>query len=628
MLLSQMLSGQMIFDTLDLQMVEITSRKVQKTAGYKVVTVDSGLMSDRNTSTIAELMAGASPVFIRSYGQGGLATASVRGASASHTQVLWNGMNINSPMPGQTDLSLVPVYFIDKMDVLPGAGSLFHTAGGLGGSINLETESLLTKSFGVELMQEAGSFDTYRSFGKINFGSNHVQSSTRLFYITSQNDFKFRNNAESRENPPLQKRQNSAYEQMGILQELGWDMNEKTRVSAKIWMQDNQRNIPSNILANVPETNEKLTERFVRAMVAVDHLRSTAKISWQSGLLSSFYNYRNKISGIDTDNQIRSSVNSVNYEQFGWGNLSFVAGLQFNHHQVDSENYPEIITRNEGAVNVGANYTAGNRMFFNFILRQELIDGKAAPIVPSFGIRYQPVVSYPVFVRGNIARNFNKPSLNDLYWTPGGNPALEHERGLSYEAGVLAEQSGSKLNYSAHATWFYSDVRNRIIWQPDSIFSYWTPSNLKHVVSQGIELDVDVSGQAGSVRWSYAMKYAFTSAENKKPVSLSDLSAGKQLIYVPMHAMNHAVRFSFRGFSAGYLLHFTGRRFSAADNSRYLPGFTVQDITISRVFKLNRSTCSLRFSVNNIADRHYQVIAWQPMPGRNFSFSLKYHFAK
>lgn len=225
--LPQLLSGQMIFDTLDLQMVEITSRKVQKTAGYKVVTVDSSLMSDRNTATIAELMAGTSPVFIRSYGQGGLATASVRGASASHTQVLWNGMNINSPMPGQTDLSLVPVYFIDRVDVLPGAGSLFHTAGGLGGSINLESESLTPKSFGVELMQEAGSFDTYRSFGKINLGSNSVQSSTRLFYIASQNDFKFRNNAESRDDPPLQKRQNSAYEQMGILQELGWDMNEK-----------------------------------------------------------------------------------------------------------------------------------------------------------------------------------------------------------------------------------------------------------------------------------------------------------------------------------------------------------------------------------------------------------------
>ena len=55
-----------------------------------------------------------SPVYLKNYGQGQLATLSIRGNGASQTQVFWNGFKINSPTLGQTDLSLLPTFFLNS----------------------------------------------------------------------------------------------------------------------------------------------------------------------------------------------------------------------------------------------------------------------------------------------------------------------------------------------------------------------------------------------------------------------------------------------------------------------------------------------------------------------------------
>ncbi len=628
LLMWQPIVAQMIYDTLDLSVVEITDRRLQRTAGYKVVQVDSVLLTERSGVTLAELMSAVTPVFIRSYGQGGLATASVRGAAASHTQVIWNGLNINSPMPGQTDFSLAPVYFADKIDVMPGAGSLFQTSGGLGGSINLKTESLTNKPFSFELLQEAGSFNTFRSFGKINLGNKKIQSSTRFLFIDSKNDYKYPNNAVSRENPPVERRQNAAYNQKGLLQEIHWQAAKNTNVAVRLWLQDNMREIPPNIMTIVPEKNEQLSEQFARSAISVERRLTDAKISLQSGYIFNFSKYQNKISGIDSDNHIRSVLNSISYENSVVKNLTINGGVCYNRHEVDSDNYRELKNRNESAISLSANYAFNHYIHINLLLRQELIDDALSPFLPSFGASLKPVKAWPLMLKANLAANFHAPSLNDLYWMPGGNPDLKNEKGRSYEAGFTFDPSAKSIKFNLDATFFYSDIKNWILWQPDSVFNYWRPFNLRHVVSQGVEIEADASGTMGEHSWSYAFRFAFTSAKNKKPISPADQSKGKQLMYVPKHALNHSIRMTFKGISFNYIVNHTGRRYTTTDNSRYLPAFVVQDLTLSKTFRVRKSTYTTQLAVNNIGNTPYQVIAWQPMPCRSFIFSVKYHFSK
>ena len=75
------------------------------------------------------------------------------------------------------------------------------------------------------------------------------------------------------------------------------------------------------------------------------------------------------------------------------------------------------------------------------MMRQEYVDGDFTPIVPFFGFDFRLVKEKDLILKGNIARNFHMPTLNDLYWLPGGNPDLLHGEGFSFELGLAYEKT-------------------------------------------------------------------------------------------------------------------------------------------------------------------------------------------
>lgn len=82
---------------------------------------------------MADVLTFNTAIFIKQYGRATLSTVAFRGTAASHTQVMWNGMRINSPMLGMTDFSMIPSYFVDDATLLHGTSSLNVVGGGLGG---------------------------------------------------------------------------------------------------------------------------------------------------------------------------------------------------------------------------------------------------------------------------------------------------------------------------------------------------------------------------------------------------------------------------------------------------------------------------------------------------------------
>lgn len=620
--------AQMTFDTLNLMEVEILSHKIDKTAGFKVVTVDSSTRESHLTKNLAELMTSSGSVFVKSYGQGSLATTSFRGASAAHTQVLWNGVNINSPMPGQSDFSQIPVYFVDRVKLFYGAGSISQTNGGLGGSISLDNEITWNNTLDIQVLQEVASFETFRTFATVGVGNRRFQSSTRVLSASAKNDFKFLNNAVNRENPPIETRKDASFNQKGFLQEFSLKTGNHGMLSARLWAQENFREIPPNIMANAPEGNEKLNESFVRGLLSFDYFKGSASFTLQTGMLHNDLNYQNKISLTDASNTVVSLVNSAKYQNQITNNFVLNAGMNFNHHEVNSENYDATKIRNEGSGYLGLNFSLKNKLYLNFIARQEITDGKIMPFTPSLGINYNLSKNDDLTIKFNVAKNFHTPTLNDLYWNPGGNENLQNETGYSAESGFSFKKQLKAVKFETGLTAFYSDIQNWIMWLPDSVYSYWSPSNLKNVISKGIEFEMKLSGKSGKVDWTYAFGYAFTSAVNKKALSENDLSVGKQLIYVPRNTLNNTLQLNYRNFSLTYSLNFAGIRYTTSDNSRYLPGYFVDDLRIAKRLKWGKSLFDLQFSINNLTAQNYQVIAWQPMPGRNYRFSLSYKFGK
>ena len=85
--------------------------------------VPETVKTQMETSTLSDLLTRTTPVFIKESGNGMLATISMRGTSASHTNVNWEGVNINSKTMGQVDFNQMPLFFFDKVGVYPGGES-------------------------------------------------------------------------------------------------------------------------------------------------------------------------------------------------------------------------------------------------------------------------------------------------------------------------------------------------------------------------------------------------------------------------------------------------------------------------------------------------------------------------
>lgn len=135
--------------TIAIESVDISGRRPMKEIGVQRTELDTLVLRENITASLADALATGSTIFIKSYGRATLATASFRGTAPSHTQVTWNDMKVNSPMLGQVDFSLIPAYFIDDATIYHGASSVGVTGGGLGGAVTLATKAPAEQGLGL-----------------------------------------------------------------------------------------------------------------------------------------------------------------------------------------------------------------------------------------------------------------------------------------------------------------------------------------------------------------------------------------------------------------------------------------------------------------------------------------------
>ena len=120
-------------------------------------TVISGASLRCTGCATAEVLSQAPGVQITRTGSGAeLATASIRGATSAQTPVLLAGIPINDDVAGTADLSLIPLWMIDRVEVFRGHAPGFAGQLGLGGAVFFEPR--LPSRSGGGLSQTVGSY--------------------------------------------------------------------------------------------------------------------------------------------------------------------------------------------------------------------------------------------------------------------------------------------------------------------------------------------------------------------------------------------------------------------------------------------------------------------------------------
>jgi len=128
---------------------------------------------------------------------GALATASFRGAGASQTRVMWNGIDLTPAMSGIFDFSQMPTFFADRVSLVYGSSDATTGSGAIGGSVRLSTTPMWNGKRALTLSGEYGSYRTYSAMASARYGTGRISGKTRAFLRHSDNNYSYLNKVSS-----------------------------------------------------------------------------------------------------------------------------------------------------------------------------------------------------------------------------------------------------------------------------------------------------------------------------------------------------------------------------------------------------------------------------------------------
>jgi outer membrane cobalamin receptor len=614
----------------------------KESAGTKTTTVDSVILLEKINVSISSVLAENTSVFIKDYGRGAMATASFRGTAPSHTQVTWNGLGINSPMLGMVDFSLIPVYVVDDMSLQHGAASIASQSGGLGGLINIENRVNWKNRFSGRYFQGAGSFHTFDEFGQVNVGNSKWQSKTRAYHNYSKNNYEFLNKHILPE-PELQRNENAEFGKYGFVQEVYFKPLIQLQTSAKIWYQNAQRSIPTVTSdESDDESKTKLnqqTDQTLKAVIHADYYSDNYTVRGFTGFdvqnLAYINGYTiNDVENLNTNSgsEMQNFYNSVEVELRIYEKLLIKSGVKLNRFDISShDSVTKLgygVVRNEQSVFVGAYQEIGSRVQLSVNLRQDIVDKRVTPLICGIGLNYRPLAERNLLFKGSFARNFRNPSLNDMYWQPGGNENLKPEKGYTWETGMYYSAGKEACKMETELTGYHSTINNWIIWLP-GLQGYWMPQNLERVVSKGIEFMLKTSWRWNKTQLYVTGNYAFTHTTSQgEMLNTEDISQGKQLPFIPRHSGNLFATIENRGFYITFQHNSYSERslLYTNDATHTLYPYHLNHASFGKRWKWNRFTFDAELKVNNLFDEFYRSILNRFMPGRHYSAMIKVTF--
>lgn len=338
-----------------------------------------------------------------------------------------------------------------------------------------------------------------------------------MVYSSSPNDYKYRNR-DKKENIydedkniigsyyPTERNRSGAYKDLHVLQEIYYNTGEGDKFGLNAWYINSNRELAmlSTDYGNDMDFENRQREQTFRGVLSWDRVREKWKVGVKGGYIHTWmaYDYkRDKGNGeMASMTRSRSKINtfygSADGDYAPSEKWLFTAGVSVHQHLVESA---DKISSRRKVTRLLSGMTRDVSSFPVPFLRNGGLSIVCRLACPSRGyVRYGMGPGYPGFLhrrgtveKGNIvakasiSRNYRFPTLNDLYFLPGGNPDLKSEHGFTYDVG-LSFSVGKENVYalSGGINWFDSHIDDWIIWLPTTK-GFFSPRNLKRYMLTG-----------------------------------------------------------------------------------------------------------------------------------------------
>jgi iron complex outermembrane receptor protein len=597
LLLCQLLMAQN--DTIALKEVIVSDTQLRDFSESQSVQKLNDSVIGRSPASLTSLLNYTTNIYFKENGLGMVSSPSFRGTTASQTAVLWNGININSQLNGQTDFNTLNTRDFNTISVRAGGGSVAYGSSAIGGSIHLNNDLAFGNHFTNSLRTDYGSYNTIG----VNY---HVDAATENF---SANGSISRNSSDNDYDYPGTdlKNENGQYYNTSLNVGMAYRLNPKNIIRFYSYLFDGEKHFSGTLAA---PSRSKYQDTNTRNLLEWSGYYGKFTSRLKGAYLYEKYKYfENAKNDIYSFGNVKTYIAryDLTYDLSEAIKLNTI--LDYTHNNGEGS---DIVNkkRDIGSASLLMKHAVTNTFKYELGVRKEITDSYESPVLFSLGANVDVTRFYSIKL--NASRNFRIPTYNDLYWSGSGNPDLKPETSDQAEIGNVLKFK----NLSFSVTGYYIKLKDMIRWKPVSS-GIWMPENIDKVNTYGVESLLNWNQKIGGGHMDITGTYAYT-------VSRKD-GESEQLIYVPLHKATAALAYSYKRVSAYYRHLFTGEVFISSDNNQSLDPYNVGSIGAEYSFNI-LSGLDVGVQVNNVWDEEYLAYEVRPMPGRNYNMYLNFKF--
>jgi iron complex outermembrane receptor protein len=363
-------------------------------------------------------------------------------------------------------------------------------------------------------------------------------------------------------------------------------------------------------------------------MFTYDYQLDKTRLNLTSAFIFDRLDYTNEQASVDSRNSVNRIIVKGTFNRLISRilDMRFAAGNELDI--VTTNNYDSRKSRNILSLDAAADINIMEWLSANFLIRETIQDDRL--LSPDFfaGADLKPFRTKEYFLKLSFSKNSRIPSLNDLYWSPGGNPDLSSETGYSTEITLdVCNTVGGSVSIGTDLTFFHNHITGLIQWHPGE-HTYWQPDNIDDLVSDGIEANINITAGGPLFNVKIISVYTHTISGARGKESAENYGKRLQLIYVPADMFNTVLKAGRKNLYSTVRINYTGKRYIDSENTRYLSPYTLTDLDFGIKLAMKKTLTDIRLGVENIFNIDYQNIAYYPMPRRNFMASVIFQIKK
>ena len=596
-------------------------------------------------------------ITLRDYGgAGGMKTVSVRGFGAKHTGVSYDGVMLSECQSGEIDLSRYSLDNVEGLSLTIGDNDdIFIPArqSSTPAVLNIETLRMRTDDTRPHLTAQVkqGSFGLISPFVRYEQNlSNRFAFSLVGEYTYADNDYPYsiQNGNETVSDRRSNSRMNSWHGELNFL----YQTNRVSRLSGKIYYYDNDRQLPGQVHYYTNLSGEALRDRNAFGQLLY-------QTRWDDKLSLKWLAKYNWAESVYRDRMMQGGVNDASYWQrevyssavllytpderwamdysmdYAFNNLNgsswrTLVGKPYRHTMLQSATAKYQSRRLKVIVRLLLSLYLNGQSEMPATTRQDVQQNSAdnmQRLSPSLSVSYKLLADQDLYVRASYKNIFRSPTFNESYYYHYGSTNLKPESTDQLNVGVTYTAPLSRRNMlTVTLDGYYNHVKDMIVAVPQNMF-VWTCVNLDKVRSYGVDATMRASRQvAEGHQVAVAGSYSYQRVEDRNNPDAT--TYGYQVAYMPRHQGSLSV--SYENPWVNVSLHGTSVSSRWPNNNHYegtlIAGYTDCGATLWRQFRWHRHQLEARFDLKNVFDKHYEIVANYPMPGRNYQISINYKF--